>query len=329
MTEPISPLRARRVRLATRGSPLALWQANHIATLLADLGIESEKVLVQTKGDQVQDKPLSQIGGDGLFTKEVQHAVLDGRADVAVHSLKDLPTLEDPRLCLAAIPKRGPRGDVWLSPRHAHFDALPEGSVVATGSLRRRAQMLHRRPDLRMVGLRGNLGTRLGILEQGRSPDGTQHLHGMVLAEAGLSRLNLETHIRHALDTGWMLPAVGQGALGLECRADDQHTRDILTRLNEERTSSEARAERSMLAALGGGCLIPIGCLALAQDGMIRMTAAVLDPEGKERIAASVTGAAQNPREVGEAMAKALLQKGAGELLARLIPDAPFKADAS
>lgn len=328
MTESSSIPPGVRVRLATRGSPLALWQANHIAALLADLGIESEKVLVQTKGDQVQDKPLSQIGGDGLFTKEVQHAVLDGRADVAVHSLKDLPTLEDARLCLAAIPKRGPRGDVWLSPRHAHFDALPEGAVVATGSLRRRAQMLHKRPDLKMVGLRGNLGTRLGILDRGKTPDGTQHLHGMVLAEAGLSRLKLETHIRHALDTEWMLPAVGQGALGLECRADDHPTRDILIRLNEEQTSSEARAERSMLAALGGGCLIPIGCLALAQDGMIRMTAAVLDPEGKQRIAASLTGTAQNPREVGEAMAQALLNQGAGELLARLIPDAPFKANA-
>lgn len=314
------------LRLATRGSPLALWQAHHVASLLREAGIDSELVLVQTKGDQVQDRPLSQIGGDGLFTKEVQHAVLENRADVAVHSLKDLPTAGDSRLRLAAIPKRGPRGDVWLSGRYNRFDDLPTGSVIATGSLRRRAQMLHKRPDLKMIGLRGNLGTRLGILEKGISPDGTTELHGMVLAEAGLARLNLQAHVKHALDTTWMLPAVGQGALGLECRVDDSNTINALAELNDETTSQEARAERAMLAALGGGCLIPIGCLAISQKGLLSLNAAVLDPDGIQRIAATLECPADRPVQAGEHMAQALLRQGAGELLARILPDAPFRA---
>ncbi len=329
MTDSHPALQPKKLRLATRGSPLALWQAHHVAGLLRGKGIEPELVLVQTKGDQVQDRPLSQIGGDGLFTKEVQHAVLENRADVAVHSLKDLPTAGDSRLRLAAIPQRGPRGDVWLSARFSRFEDLPTGSVVATGSLRRKAQMLNRRPDLKMIGLRGNLGTRLAILEKGISPDGASELHGMVLAEAGLVRLQLQAQIKHTLDSSWMLPAVGQGALGLECRVDDARTLGALSELNDETTSQEARAERAMLAALGGGCLIPIGCLAISEKGLLSMTAAVLDPDGKQRIAATLEYQADRPVQAGEAMAQALLQQGAGELLARILPDAPFQAKPS
>ena len=307
-----------KIRLATRGSPLALWQAHHVSGLLQSKGIQSELVLVQTRGDQVQDKPLSQIGGDGLFTREVQHAVLDGRADVAVHSLKDLPTLQDSRLSLAAIPKRGPRGDVWLSPQFGQFQELPKGSVIATGSLRRRAQMLHQRPDLKMVGLRGNLGTRLGILEKGKTPDGSCNLHGMVLAEAGLVRLQLGSHIRHARDPSWMLPAVGQGALGLECRANDSTTMTILAQLNDAETRCEVLAERRMLAALGGGCLIPIGCLAMIENGVLLLRAAVLDPDGKRRIAAENQGPDSSPEKLGEELANILMSQGAGELLSQI-----------
>ncbi len=329
MTDTQNSAQSRKLRLATRGSPLALWQAHHVAALLREHGIETDLVLVQTKGDQVQDRPLSQIGGDGLFTKEVQNAVLDHRADVAVHSLKDLPTAGDPRLRLAAIPKRGPRGDVWLSGQFHRFEDLPTGSVIATGSLRRRAQMLHRRPDLKMIGLRGNLGTRLGILEKGLAPDGTSPLHGMVLAEAGLARLGLESHVKERLDTNWMLPAVGQGALGLECRADDHESQSILEALDDEQTSQETRAERAMLAALGGGCLIPIGCLAKCQNGKLSLAAAVLDPDGVQRIAATIECPADKPAQAGKHLADALLQQGAGELLARILPDAPFRAESS
>src|SRR5215831_17093059 len=245
------------LRIGTRGSRLALWQANHIADCLRPLAAPRpvELVHIQTTGDIQRDAALTRIGGEGLFTKEIQRALLDGSVDVAVHSLKDLPTLVVEGLVLAAVPPRGATGDVLVSHRHADFDTLPPGAVVATSSLRRRAQVLHRRPDLRLVDIRGNVETRLRKLDE-------QGLDALVLAQAGLERLGLAGQITEILDPAWMLPAVGQGALGLECRADDPETLNLLQELNHLPSQRAVLAERSFLRALGGGCQVPIGALA-------------------------------------------------------------------
>jgi hydroxymethylbilane synthase len=298
------------LRIGTRGSRLALWQANHIAEALRPLAAPRlvELVQIQTTGDQVRDLPLAQLGGIGVFTKEIQRALLDGSADVAVHSLKDLPTIPVAGLTLAAVPARGPTADVFLSQRYPHFDELPAGARVATGSMRRRAQILHRRPDLQLVDIRGNVDTRLRKLED----DG---LDGLILAQAGLQRLGLGSSIRHILDSAWMLPAVGQGALGLECRSDDAATRALLQSLEELPTRQAVTAERAMLFALGGGCLVPIGALATVAGDELTLRGAVLDPMGKQRIDGTVTGHAAEGESVGRRLAEDLLARGAGQLL--------------
>lgn len=300
------------VRIATRGSPLALWQARHVEALLRPRAAPRPVVLVpiETEGDRVRDRPLSQIGGDGLFTKEIQHALLDGRADVAVHSLKDLPTLVVPELVLGAVPLRAPSGDAFVSRRHASFAALPAGAVVATSSLRRRAQLLHRRPDLRVESVRGNVETRLRKLDE-------QGLDGLLLAEAGLRRLGLERHITEILDRAWMLPAVGQGALGLECRADDAATRALLDPLNDAPTRAAVLAERAFLRRLGGGCLVPFGALGEVAAGVLHLTGAVLSADGVRRIAGESSGPVEDPEALGNALAERLLDRGARDLLPR------------
>lgn len=299
-----------KVRIGTRGSLLALWQARHVAELLRPR--ETELVLIETMGDRVRDKALSQIGGDGLFTKEIQQALLDGRADVAVHSLKDLPTAAVEGLVLAAVPERAPPGDAFVSRRHRHFDDLPRGAVVATSSLRRRSQMLHRRPDLRVQDLRGNVETRLRKLEE-------QDLDAIILAEAGLRRLGLESHITAILDRSWMLPAVGQAALGLECRADDVAVKELLASLNHAATQTAVLAERAFLRTLGGGCLVPIGALAETADESLRLRGAVLSTDGAQRIGGEITGPEGGAERLGEELARRLLGQGAAELLPRSV----------
>jgi hydroxymethylbilane synthase len=299
------------LRIGTRGSPLALWQAHHVAGLLRPLagGRPVELVEIETSGDRVRDLALSQIGGDGLFTKEIQRAVLDGTADVAVHSLKDLPTAAVAGLTLAAVPARGPTGDVFVSRRHGHFDALPPGAVVATSSLRRRAQALHRRPDLQLVNIRGNVETRLRKLDE-------QGLDAIILAQAGLERLGLGEHITEILDPSWMLPAVGQGALGLECRTDDPTTLALLAPLNDDPTRQAVLAERALLRTLGGGCLVPIGTSTRVEDGRLDLRAAVLSADGLRRVAGELAGPAGEAEDIGRRLAERLLQEGARELLA-------------
>jgi hydroxymethylbilane synthase len=293
------------LRLGTRGSPLALWQANHVAELLRPLAGPRavELVEIQTAGDQVRDAPLAEIGGEGLFTKEIQRDVLAGTVDVAVHSLKDLPTIAAPGLVLAAVPPRGPVGDVLVARRVSRFDELAQGAVVATSSLRRRAQALHRRPDLRLVEIRGNVETRLRKLAE-------QNLDGLILARAGLERLGLAERITEVLDAAWMLPAVGQGALGLECRASDQATRTLLAGIDHEASRQAVLAERSLLRALGGGCQVPIGALATIHDGQLQLRAAVLSPDGRQRIEEQTAGRASAAEALGEQLAKALLARG-------------------
>jgi hydroxymethylbilane synthase len=299
------------LRIGTRGSPLALWQAHHVADRLRPLAAPRpvELVEIETVGDRVRDQALSQIGGDGVFTKEIQNALLADTVDMAVHSLKDLPTAAVGGLILAAVPARGPAGDVLVSRRHARFDDLPRGATVATSSLRRRSQALHRRPDLNLVNLRGNVETRLRKLDE-------MNLDAIILAQAGLERLGLADHVTEVLDPTWMLPAVGQGALGLECRADDAVTRVLLHVLNDEPTRQAVLAERAMLRALGGGCLVPVGAATRIQDGVLRLHGAVLSPDGTRCVADEAAGPSADAEDVGRRLAQALLDRGARELLA-------------
>jgi hydroxymethylbilane synthase len=297
-------------RIGTRGSRLALWQANHVAEQLRPLLAPREVVLVElrTTGDQVRDVSLAAIGGQGVFTKEIQQAVRDGRADLAVHSLKDLPTAPVPGLVLAAVPPRGPTRDVLIAPRHGRFDNLPRAARVATGSSRRRAQLLHRRPDLHLVDIRGNVDTRLRKLC-------TEDLDGLILAQAGLERLNLAHEVTEVLDPSWMLPAVGQGALGLECRADDDEALAAVRRLNHAPSMQAVTAERAFLRTLGGGCLLPIAALADVAGEVLTLTGAVCSPDGRRRLAGTVTGPAADADALGQELARRLLAQGARELL--------------
>jgi hydroxymethylbilane synthase len=298
------------LRLGTRGSPLALWQANHVADRLRPVVAPQavELVLIETHGDRDQASALSTMGGFGVFTKAIQNALLDNRADVGVHSLKDLPTISTHGLELTSVPPRGPTGDAFISRKYRRFDDLPEGAQVGTSSLRRRAQALNRRRDLKLIELRGNVDTRLRKLDE-------QQLDAIILAEAGLVRLGLAERITELLDPSWMLPAVGQGAIGLECRSDDELTKHFVEALRDPDTYARVIAERAMLYALGGGCLVPIGATSKVADGMLTVRGAVLSVDGRRRVVATHTGPAGTPLAVGQELAAMLLAEGAGELL--------------
>jgi hydroxymethylbilane synthase len=298
------------LRIGTRSSPLALWQANYVAGRLRPLVAPRavELVHVQTEGDRDQSASLAHIGGRGVFTKEIERAVLDGRVDVAVHSLKDLPTQPVDGLVLAAVPPRGPSGDVLVAASVVRFDDLPPGASVATGSLRRRAQLLHRRPDLKLADIRGNVETRLRKLRDER-------YDALVLAQAGLERLGLSDVVTEVLDSAWMLPAVGQGALGLECRSDDNPTRSLLGCLEDPSTRQAVEAERALLFHLGGGCQVPLGAFAEVDDGTLRLRAAVLAGDGSRRVAGEESGRAADATVVGERLAGRLREQGAAELM--------------
>lgn len=296
------------LRIGTRGSRLALWQANHVAERLrAVAGARPvELVEIQTVGDQVRDVPLAQIGGEGVFTKEIQRALVSNSVDVAVHSLKDLPTIPVDGLVLAAVPERGPVDDVVVSRKHATFDQLPLGAVLASSSLRRKAQVLRRRPDLRIVDIRGNVETRLRKLAD-------QELDALILARAGLERLGLAEAITEVLD--WMLPAVGQGALGLECRADDADALMLLRRLDHQATHQAVLTERGLLRTLGGGCQVPIGTRTRIADGMLHVRAVVVSPDGQRAIEGQLEGPAEDAESLGAALAQDLIGRGARAIL--------------
>ena len=298
------------IRLGTRGSHLALWQANFVADRLRPVADPRpvEILVIDTHGDLVQDRPIAAMGGFGVFTKSIQDALLDNRVDVAVHSLKDLPTIPVPALALTAVPPRGPAGDAFVSHKHRRSADLPQGATVGTSSLRRKAQLLNRRRDLEIVDLRGNVETRLRKLRD-------QDLDAIVLAEAGLLRLGLGDAITEVLDPNWMLPAVGQGAIGLECRTDDVETRHLVEALNDSNTWSAVRAERAMLWALGGGCLVPIGVLSTIEGHFLTLRGAVLSPDGSRKVVDTLRGLIDQPLNVGSELAARLLTAGARELL--------------
>ena|SRR5947209_3346393 len=298
------------VKIGTRGSPPALWQANYVADRLRPLVSPRpvELIHIQTEGDRDQSASLAHIGGRGVFTKEIERAVLDGRVDVAVHSLKDLPTRPVEGLILAAVPPRGPTGDAFISHSVARFDDLPPGARVATGSLRRRAQLLHRRPDLQLVDIRGNVETRLRKLREAG-------FDALILAQAGLERLGLASAATELLNQVWMLPAVGQGALGLQCRTDDAATRELLQRLDDAPTRQAVEAERALLFHLGAGCQVPLGATGRVDGDTLTLRAAVLAANGSQRIAAAESGPANDGAAIGERLARRLRERGAVNLI--------------
>ena len=302
------------LRIGTRGSPLARWQATWVAGRLREAhpGVAVTLVEIRTHGDRDRNTPLAQLGGLGLFTKEIQRALVEGTVDVAVHSLKDLPTQGPEGLVLGAIPPREELADALIAPVHLTLDALPDGATVGTGSLRRRAQLLHLRPALNVVGLRGNVETRLNQALEGR-------LDAVVLAEAGLRRLGLDAHVTERLGPPRFLPAVGQGALGIECRAGDAATRARLASLDDPATRRAVLAERAALAALEGGCMIPLGAWGRdADDGSLCLDVAVFDPDGLARAFTSLTGPRDDPEGLGLRAAQALRDQGAERLLRRV-----------
>lgn len=296
------------LRIGTRHSPLALWQAEWVATGLRAAGIEVELVHITTQGDVRQRGPIEQIG-TGVFTKEIQRALLDNQVDLAVHSLKDLPTEPIEGLCLAAVPQRAPVGDVLVSREGLLLAELPPGVIIGTGSSRRRSQLLHARPDLRMADIRGNVDSRLRKVQEGL-------YDAIVLAQAGLERLQLSAHITQQLPLTIMLPAVGQGALGLETRAADASTRETIALLDHPPTHQAVLAERGLLAALLGGCLAPVGAWGrIEADGLLHLTAAVLSGDGRQRLSVEVSAQPAEGIALGHRAAEELLAQGAAELI--------------
>ena len=298
-----------RIRIATRASKLARWQATWVAQRLAELGVETEFVLITTRGDKDQ-RPMERLKATNVFTKEVQHAVLEGKADVAVHSLKDLGTSGPLELTLAAVPSRGPTRDVLISRDSVPLSELPQGSVVGTGSLRRRAQLVFARGDLEIRDLRGNVETRVAKLESG-------DYDAVVLAEAGLRRLGLEDRISAPISEEIMLPAVGQGALGLETRTDDAPAREVIARLNDPATHAAVTAERHLLAVLEGGCMAPIGAIGRVDDetGRLLLTARVVRADGGEKLEGVEEGNPAEAETIGEELARRLIAEGAKEMI--------------
>ncbi|WP_151838401.1 hydroxymethylbilane synthase [Acinetobacter ursingii] len=301
------------LKIATRQSPLALWQAEHIRARLQELypDLEVELVKFVTQGDKILDTPLAKIGGKGLFVKELEAALLDGRADLAVHSMKDVPMHLPEGLCLPVICEREDPFDAFVSNHFVHFDDLPQGARVGTSSLRRKCQILKQRPDLTIIDLRGNVGTRLSKLDEGQ-------YDAIILASAGLKRLGLESRIRHALAAEISLPAVGQGALGLECRTNDQTVLDLIRPLLHEKTWHCVRAERAFNAYLEGGCQVPIAGYATLDGNQISIEGRVGSVDGQTLLCAQQSDHTEHAEQLGIRLAQQLLQQGAGELLSAL-----------
>lgn len=298
----------RPLRIGTRSSPLARWQAEHVADRLRQLGSEVEIVFITTQGD-VRTGPLGQIGGQGLFTKEIQRALLEGEVDIAVHSLKDLPTDSVDGLTLGAVPERESPGDVLVAASAADFASLPQSARVGTGSLRRRTQLLHARSDLVVLDIRGNVDTRLRKVDDGE-------FDAIVLAEAGLSRLGLAERITQVLPKSLMLPAVGQGALGIEIRAGNDHALQAVAPLNHAETQAAVVAERALLATLRGGCLAPVGAWARLEGSLLQLDAVVLSADGQVKIAANGAAPLEEAAELGRRVAQSLRDQGSDDLIA-------------
>ncbi len=300
------------LRIATRKSPLALWQAEHVATLLreAHAGLEVELLPISTKGDRIQDRSLAAIGGKGLFIKELEVALEEGAADIAVHSMKDVPKLPEHFVIAAVLPRADPL-DAFLSARAGRLEDLAMGARVGTSSLRRQAQLLSIRPDLRIEPLRGNVDTRVRRLDSG-------DLDAIILASAGLIRLGWESRIGARLDPRVCLPAVTQGIIGIECRGDAAETRKLLRGLDDHATRTVMDAERAFAERLGGSCQSPIAAYATLQGTRLTLDGLVAEPDGSRLLRDSLTGEAARPSQLGVALADRMLAAGARELLDKL-----------
>jgi len=305
------------MRIGTRGSDLALTQSRHVRGLLGGTDADIPLEVITTTGDRFLDVSLQRIGGKGVFTKELEEALLAGRVDLAVHSLKDLPTENPPGLLVAALLVREDPRDALVAARGLGLAALPSGSRVGTSSLRRRSQLLARRPDLTVEDLRGNVPTRLKRVEEGR-------YDAIVIAAAGLRRLGLADRITELIDEEIMLPAPGQGVLAIQTRADDEATIAAVRRLHDEAASAEATAERAFLAGLGGGCLVPVGARGRVTGDRLRLDGVVGHPTGRPVVRDAAVGAASDAAEIGRALAATVLAHGAREILAEVRSDEVF-----
>jgi hydroxymethylbilane synthase len=300
------------LRIATRQSPLALWQAEHVASLLnqAFPNIKTELVKMVTRGDKILDAPLAKIGGKGLFVKELEQGMLEGSADIAVHSMKDVPIDFPEGLHLAAILEREDPTDAFVSNHFQTLNDLPENARIGTSSLRRQCQIKARFPKAEILSLRGNVNTRLAKLDAG-------DYDAIILASAGLKRLGMAARIRQSLPTEISLPACGQGAIGIECRVDDVEINEMLKALHDEKTAICVTAERAMNARLNGGCQVPIAGFAQLENDEIFMRALVGNPDGDLMYRAEKRGT--SAVEIGESLADELLKQGAAEILNALI----------
>ncbi|GAB0058742.1 Porphobilinogen deaminase [Candidatus Magnetaquicoccaceae bacterium FCR-1] len=299
------------LKIGTRGSALALWQARWVQSRLESThpGLKAELVIIKTRGDIILDVPLAKVGGKGLFVKELEEALLDGRVDLAVHSMKDVPAEFPEGLGIAAILEREDPRDVLLSVRYAGLSDLPHGARVGSSSLRRQCQLLHERPDLRIESLRGNVNTRIAKLESGQ-------FEAIVLAAAGVKRLGLLERVVEYFAPERIIPANGQGAVGIECRLNDAATRRWLEPLNHPETRTAVRAERAFLHELEGGCQVPIAGFARLEGERLVMAGRVGSLDGRELITRDVSGDPEEPEALGRALARALIVLGADRLLA-------------
>ena len=304
---------AKSLRIATRESPLALWQAEYVKARLeaAHPGINIELLPMTTRGDQILDSPLSRIGGKGLFIKELEVAIADGRADIAVHSMKDVPSDMPPGMTLAAMLPRADPSDAFVSLRHENFSSLPHGARVGTSSLRRQCQLKDARSDLQMLTLRGNVETRLRKLQE-------DHYDAIVLAAAGLIRLGLEDRITHRFDLEKFVPAVGQGIIGIECREDDARSIEAVRALNDTLAWQCCAAERAFAFRLQGSCQSPIAAHARIESGQVQLRGVIGSPDGREMYRGVHAGAVADVQSVGTALADRLLDAGARVLLEKL-----------
>ena len=301
-----------RLKIGSRGSQLALWQANHIAARLREQGHDVEIQIIHTTGDKITDVALAKVGAKGMFTKEIEEALAAGQIDLAVHSLKDLPTDLPPQFAIAAVPAREDPRDAFCSVRYSSIDSLPQGARVGTSSLRREAQLRAIRADLVVHPLRGNVDTRLRKLEAGE-------YDAVILAVAGLRRLGKTDLIRQVISAEVMCPAAGQGALAIEARAGDAPVCEALTFLNDAGARIETDCERALLRKLGGGCQVPIGANARWSQGQLHLAAVVASPDGTVLLRESVVGDA--PEALGRSAGEKLLSRGGAEILERVYGD--------
>lgn len=304
------------IRIATRKSPLALWQAEHVSASLRQIhaGLEVELVTMSTQGDKILDTPLSKIGGKGLFVKELEQGMMDGQADIAVHSMKDVPVELPEGLHLAVIMHREDPRDAFVSNNYTAIDQLPEGAVVGTASLRRECQLRERRPDLRIEPLRGNVNTRLGRLDEGR-------FDAIILASAGLKRLGFLDRITRILEPEESLPAIGQGAIGIECRRDDARINALVAPLHHALTAHCVSAERAMNKRLEGGCQVPLAGYAIVQEEQLYMRGLVGEPHGGTVLRVEGRDTLEQAEALGDRLGQQLLGAGADRILAALHED--------